>query len=604
MKMEAFVDMEFKDDSPCNTVEKIRNILKNNGLEAEELWVETKVPYCYALRLRIKELNYSTAGKGLSRELALASAYGEMMERLQLGFLGKLSSQKDGSFSLNDAQDISVSLEQLLEESGYLQKVSDRLLGWNGKKISGKEILCQYADEEGQIRVTPFVNLTDGKVVYFPSELRKAMYSANGCAAGNSVSEAIVQGLSEIVERFYRLRIIRESICVPDVPEEVLKQYETPYRIVTYIRDHGYKVWVKDCSLGDRFPVLCVVYVDRATGKYHTHFGAAPIFEIALTRALTETFQGRNIDSFANYSDFFYSKDEKEFASNLNSELIYGTSKRLPDFFVGSTKVPYNPCMGLKGSGNRELLKECVRFFKEQGYDIFVRNSSGLGFPTVQIIIPGYSETHIYRLSKSADENRYLPYAVKTLRDPSKASRDEIMGFLLHNSEMKAFAGHRNRSSFLANIKLMMELSLEQETFFFSASLAHVQFALGNYENAAKYVGSMLNCRIGFKDDLLVCLKRYLDLTLNGHECDKVNELLSLFHSDETLKIFYSYIDNKKNPLDEFVLHCDLECRDSCVLKQFCFQRKTQELIDLVNRKTAQLNFDTFCGDIRNLIAQ
>ena len=44
--MEAFVDMEFKDDSPCNTVEKIRNILKNNGLEAEELWVETKVPYC------------------------------------------------------------------------------------------------------------------------------------------------------------------------------------------------------------------------------------------------------------------------------------------------------------------------------------------------------------------------------------------------------------------------------------------------------------------------------------------------------------------------------------------------------------------------------
>ena len=82
--MEKFIDGNFKDDSPLSTVEKIRNILKSNGIEVEEQWIETQVPYCFALLLKIKGLNFSTSGKGLSREFALASAYGEMIERVVL----------------------------------------------------------------------------------------------------------------------------------------------------------------------------------------------------------------------------------------------------------------------------------------------------------------------------------------------------------------------------------------------------------------------------------------------------------------------------------------------------------------------------------------
>lgn len=602
--MENFIDASFKDDSPLNTVEKIKTILKSSGIETEETWLETKVPYCYSLSLAIKGIDFLTSGKGLSKEFALASAYGEMIERVQLGFLGRRATQKDGSYSMNDSQDIQVPSETLLNENfDIFQKMSDRLLEWNGKMISPQDIVLQYSNEQGNVYATPFVSLIDGKKSYIPYVLRKSMYSSNGCAAGNTIEEAIVQALSEIVERYYRLRIIKENICVPQVPDEVLQKYETPYKIIQYIRNQGYKVWVKDCSLGEKFPVLCVCFVNEATGRYHTHFGAYPIFEIALTRALTETFQGRNVDSFATYDDFFYSKDEKKFLYNLSQELTYGTAKRLPGFFVGNSEFEYNIGVGFKGASNKELLKECIDFFKNKGYNILVRNASCLGFPTVQVIIPGYSETYIHRLIKDADDNRYLTYAVNTLRNPSCASMTDMIGFMMHCAETTKVVSHPGKNGFLSSAKIMAQISKEYENFLFFASMAYVNFTLGKSTDVVNNIKNMLNLNIGFKEEFLICAKRYFELELMEYSPAQISELLQLFHNKETVNLFYDYINNGKNPFDEFVLHCDMKCDDSCVLKPNCCQKKIQNLVDLIKEKSKALSIDTFYSDIKKLIS-
>ena len=600
--MESFIDDYFKDDSPLNTVEKIKKILKSNGIEIEEHWIETKVPYCFSLKLSIKGLNFETSGKGLSRELTLASAYGEMIERVQLGFLGKRATQKDGSYSMNDSQDVQISLKELLASNMQIyQKMSDHHFEWSGKRIFANDIVAQYADEKENISVTPFVDLMQGEIVYIPSKMRKAMYTSNGCAAGNTIEEAIVQALSEIVERFYRLRIIKENICVPQIPDAVLEKYETAYKIIEYVRSKGYKVWVKDCSLGDSFPVVCVCYVSKRTGKYHTHFGAYPVFEIALTRALTETFQGRSVDSFASHEGFFYNEAEKDFIYNISQELTYGTAKRLPEFFVGQIKFEYNSKIGFKGKNNRELLKECIEFFKNKGFDILVRNSSCLGFPTVQVIIPGYSETYMHRLSKDTDENRYLAYAVKTLRDPSKATVSDMLCFLMHKAETEKYVTHPGKSGFLASAKIMAQITKEEESFLLLASMAYVNFVLGRYAAAGKNVDDILKLYDGTKEEFLVCCKRYLDLKARKYEAGHIEELLRLFHNEETIELFYQYINNNKNIFDEFVLHCDLNCSDSCILKHCCCQKKVQKLIDLINEKTSALKNEEFLREIQDL---
>jgi len=148
--MEEFIDAVFKDDSPLNTVNTIRSILRTNGIEIEESWHETKVPYCYSLSLSIKGINFSTSGKGLSREFALASAYGEMIERVQLGYLSSKATQKDGSYSSNNGQDVRVPIKQLLDENIEIyQKMSERLLKWNGKELSAEnaQTMAQTAQD-------------------------------------------------------------------------------------------------------------------------------------------------------------------------------------------------------------------------------------------------------------------------------------------------------------------------------------------------------------------------------------------------------------------------------------------------------------------------
>ena len=121
-----------------------------------------------------------------------------------------------------------------------------------------------------------------------------------------------------------------------------------------------------------------------------------------------------------------HNKTETEFIYNLAQELTYGTAKRFPEFFVGPIKYEYNSQMGFSGENNFELLKECIGFLREQGYNVLVRNSSSLGFPTVQVIVPGYSETFLHRLSKGKDDNRYLSHAVKTLRNPAMATPSSL----------------------------------------------------------------------------------------------------------------------------------------------------------------------------------
>ena len=78
---EHIVDAIFKDDSPVATVEKIISILRRHGIEPVERWGDTCVPYCFYLSVKIHGTNFSVNGKGLTKEFARASGYGELMER-------------------------------------------------------------------------------------------------------------------------------------------------------------------------------------------------------------------------------------------------------------------------------------------------------------------------------------------------------------------------------------------------------------------------------------------------------------------------------------------------------------------------------------------
>ena len=68
--IQRILDTKFKDDSPKNTVERIKGILQTYGIETVENWGESGVPSCYSLRLSVTGTAFGVNGKGITEELA------------------------------------------------------------------------------------------------------------------------------------------------------------------------------------------------------------------------------------------------------------------------------------------------------------------------------------------------------------------------------------------------------------------------------------------------------------------------------------------------------------------------------------------------------
>ena len=585
-QLDVFPDALYKDANPVDTVNRIKQILKEHEIETKETWYDSSVPNCYSLWISLAGTAFGATGKGVSREFALASGYGELMERLQVGHIWRDKLSVEGGAASCEAQSVLISCEELLARNGKWYEVYSNILKCStGTSMNAREILEQHT-QDGKILATPFYCLTSNTKEYLPTAFVKALYLTSGGAAGNTMEEAMVQALGEIVERYYKLRVITDEIPVPEIPEDVLQACPVAYKIITFLRENGYRVTVRDCSLGDRFPVVCVCLVNTQTGKYHTHFGANPKFEIALERTLTESFQGRNICSVAKHEDFSFTKTGFYDQHHRSTELVYGTSEKYPRFFLKESTYPFNREVGFSGITNKELLKECVAFFREQGFDILVRDCSCLGFPTCQVIIPGYSEVFPHRVCAKNNDMIYSRYAIKTLRDPASASAEDILGLFMHMKERS----HVSAKTFTFESGIPANIPGKEEAFLMNAAMAHVAYTLGRQKDTLAYISSILRSGQYRESEYLLCVKRQISLAQNGYSPEESRKILEALHSDASVTQLFACLDSGKNPLDPVVLHCDMQCGPECRLLAYCRKKQTDRLARLIRDKSAELD--------------
>ena len=76
-------ERHFKERTPKETISILKEILKRNNITLKVIWSEKSSVDTYSLRLVIEGTDIGTNGKGISKELATASAYAEFFERLQ-----------------------------------------------------------------------------------------------------------------------------------------------------------------------------------------------------------------------------------------------------------------------------------------------------------------------------------------------------------------------------------------------------------------------------------------------------------------------------------------------------------------------------------------
>lgn len=598
---EHIVDAIFKDDSPVATVEKIISILRRHGIEPVERWGDTCVPYCFYLSVKIHGTNFSVNGKGLTKEFARASGYGELMERLQLGLAKAPAMQKDGTYSFDTDRFPPVPVSELIDNHG---EVFEAIARRSNTPITAEAMVKQFADASGQVPCVSCYDLTTGRTVPFPNDLRLKIYGSNGSAAGNTYEEAIVQALSEIVERHNQYCTLQQQLTLPDVPEERLHQCPIAYRIISHLREQNFQVIIKDCSLGEKFPVICAVVIDRTTGKYHAHFGAYPIFEIALERALTESFQGHSIRTIAEFDDFLYSENEVSSLSAVSNEFTRGSWKKSVEFFYGMPRFPYRNHLGFAGGNNQTLLKECVEYFKEMGLHILVYNAATLGFPTCQVLVPGYSELFTDRLCLAKNPYRYFYAANRALRCPSEANLADKMGLLMHLDQMKQHASGISKSKgFVNNANLSVTLTPEEDNFLMNASLGFILYDLGRKNEALRHIDAMLHTCQERDVGYLTALKRYLRLSLQGRNSRQIREILQIFHDPSLTEELCDLMETGQNPLERFTLHCRMDCAGTCPLRSKCCHQTLQQLCQMISQKQKELDYSAFLEKMSHLLS-
>jgi len=365
-------------------------------------------------------------------------------------------------------------------------------------------------------------------------------------------------------------------------------------KIVRFVRENGYKVILKDASLGTGFPVVCACIIDCQTGRYHTHFGAYPIFEIALERSLTESFQGRNIRNITTLEDFLVRKPGEYSLASISNEMTMGTWIKTPEFFVGNSAIPFDENVGMTGGNNKQLLQQCKDYFSRLGYDILVRDRSCLGFPTYQVIVPGYSEMLIHRLSQKMDDHRYAPYAMRSLRDPATASMPDMLGLIMHLDQMDKFTSNiRGVHGFLRGAKLSAFLSPAEEQYYMSAALGYTYWTLGRHNDLLSCVSSLIPLAKAEDVAYLICLKRYLSMVRSGHEASHIRETLRFFHGEDTVNKLYNVLERKENPMASLILRCDLNCNEDCKLYGKCCEKRVRSLTAMLDEKSKSLGFET-----------
>ena len=337
-----------------------------------------------------------SAGKGRTDVQAKASAFCEAVERYSGIFQGDEIRYKS---SYQEMIDRAIHPNTCMN---FSQEQYENRQEWNSNCSSFFQKVPEPFDEERIIDWTPVWSLTHEDFKYLPSAYCYYGYpksfmpdcwaESNGCAAGNSLEEAILQGFMELVERdsislWWYNRIRRPSVDLDSFDDPYFKFLRDYYR--TLHRD----IWVLDITSDFNIPAF--VAISRRVGQeiediifgFGAHFDA----KLAILRALTETNQSLNAVLSVNADGSTrYASSADQIALNWwGTATLGGQHYLIPDEY----SVP-KVCADYPKAWSDNLLEDvtaCKEIAKKHGMEMLVLDQTrpDIGLKVVKVIIPG-----------------------------------------------------------------------------------------------------------------------------------------------------------------------------------------------------------------------
>ncbi|MGN0452372.1 MAG: YcaO-like family protein, partial [Ruminococcus sp.] len=486
------------------------------------------------------------------------------------------------------------SKEELLKECAYyFDAISETSYFVENLKMSTDEWVrvCMQRDKSEQVQVLPFYSVIDDKTLMVPMRLNYLISTSNGLAAGNTMEEAVVEGVSEIVERYNRTIITKERLVPPTIPDDYLEQFTAAYEIITDLRKAGYDVLIKDYSLGEGYPVIAAVVIDKKSHSYHVHVGANPVFEIALQRSLTEMFQGREISSVAKIHKVSLKKNLALSIRDILTIYSKGIGEYPIEFFDGEPSYSFSAFENRENCNNRELLAYVTEYIKSKNKKLLIRDLSLFGFNTYRIIIPGMSELKFYMLSEELkDSFPLLSLGAECSGlscDITSYSPDELFSYETLN---RYRVGKGFIDPCFSKMHYIPSIGNDRvESFYGNIDLAYAKWECMDRTGACEFAKKAMRYADEESEGALSCICSLTSLYSKDVITKELNQL-KRFYNAETIEMLRSDLENDKNPFERLVLKCTPENCESCKNKANCTVELSYRVRDLIDK--ASFEFD------------
>lgn len=405
-----------KDRQPSETVKIIKDILKTNNYQVSEKGLKRSLRGSYSIRLELNN-GKGANGKGTTLELAKASAYAELIERLQSNMLNKKRITTNIVDKKHDIYEILLNMAS----NEYKKKFFDL------NKI--------------YFNVSEATNIKTNKKELIPINAVCSFCHTNGLASGNTFEEAVNQAIFEIFERYCYQKCLEENILIRNIDISSYPLTEKNKKMLVLLKKKGFEYYIKDCSLG-KYPVIGFLLFDKKHNKYTFTMGSDTSFNIALSRCITEMMQGVNFkelkqkmvpnlkaeELIQKYGASFKSYNWLRCFNNNNG---YLTKNFFNNSYINISELHFKDYL----TSNKEVLNYLKFLIKE---NIYVIDYNNLGFDTYRVYIPYMTTVDCYDIEDLNVNKNYdkLKYTYTHILEVSKKEMLYFINIFLNNNKL------------------------------------------------------------------------------------------------------------------------------------------------------------------------
>ena len=334
-------------------------------------------------------LSGSSYGKGSTSEQGEASALMEAIERYSGIFQGDEIRVKRRFIDFPEGDAVPPNDVMLFSEAQYRQNELPP-----GERNPATAAPSPF-DPNAEIEWTPVWSLRDERFKYFPTSLvyffhkgpgdNQSIADSNGCAAGNTLEEAIHQGFLELVERdsyalWWYNRVQRPQVDFSGLDDAYVRE------LTSQLADTGHKVWMLDITSDLGVPSYVAISHKVHDDHEHLEFGSGSHFDarIAALRALTELNQFLSVGAM-----------EGDGPGEDGPPLLLRDHPYLLPSDAPMVRPDFSSKLGLLD--RREQVLTCMRTVKQAGMDFLVLDQTrpDIEVPVARVIVPGMRHFYI-----------------------------------------------------------------------------------------------------------------------------------------------------------------------------------------------------------------